>query len=346
MAAAAFAYPLMLAFPATYLAVGGWRALRRARAAGRRADWRAALRGPRRLAWAAGAVGALAVCAVLIRGVGEKTISAAAALSPWGDLSGWSGSALPYLPFPRFLGLPDGGGWAWLAVAAIALAAAWGLARAPRATAVPLGATVLGALAFALYFRLRAQAQLFYFKDLGFAGPLLVTLAVVGAGDLIGRARARAPAPGRSRWVAGLAAAGLAAVAVTSFVATRRDVAGTFEQASTGVLALRDWSARLPARASVRIDVPPSGWQLWADYMLARHRECALTPLVGFFPYAVPGRKADYVVTYATQPRPADATGGALFANSQFRLYRMSAGVPGPDVCSRRMVDVSKVGLT
>ncbi|TML25262.1 MAG: hypothetical protein E6G30_10455 [Actinobacteria bacterium] len=231
--AAAFAYPLMLAFPAAYLAVGGWRALRSARAAGRRADWRAALRGPRRLAWAAGAVGALAVCAVLIRGVGEKTISAAAALSPWGDLSGWSGSALPYLPFPRFLGLPDGGGWAWLAVAAIALAAAWGLARAPRATAVPLGATVLGALAFALYFRLRAQAQLFYFKDLGFAGPLVVTLAVVGAGDLIGRARARAPAPGRSRWVAGLAAAGLAAVAVTSFVATRRDVAGTFEQAST-----------------------------------------------------------------------------------------------------------------
>ena len=107
---------------------------------------------------------------MLIRGVGEKTISAAAALSPWGDLSGWSGSALPYLPFPRFLGLPDGGGWAWLAVAAIALAATWGLARAPRATAVPLGATVLGALAFALYFRLRAQAQLFYFKDLGFAG--------------------------------------------------------------------------------------------------------------------------------------------------------------------------------
>src|SRR5439155_25980366 len=80
LAAAAFAYPLMLAFPVVYLAVGGWRARREARAAWRRLDWRAALRGPRRLVWAPVTVAALAVCAVLIRGVGEKTISAAAAL--------------------------------------------------------------------------------------------------------------------------------------------------------------------------------------------------------------------------------------------------------------------------
>ena len=44
-------------------------------------------------------------------------------------------------------------------------------------------------------FRLRTDGSLFYFKDLGFLAPIVVTLAVVGLADLVRRA-----ARGRVVW--------------------------------------------------------------------------------------------------------------------------------------------------
>ena len=43
-------------------------------------------------------------------------------------------------------------------------------------------------------------------------------------------------------------------------------------------LELRDWAAALPAGASVRLDVPPGGDQLWAGYFLSRQPLCSLGP--------------------------------------------------------------------
>jgi hypothetical protein len=132
-------------------------------------------------------------------------------------------------------------------------------------------------------------------------------------------------------------------VAATS---TRRELRGTNDYASSYVLALHDWARALPPDASVRIDIPPSGYQLWADYMLSPRRVCALKPLVGFFPYAQPGRKADYVLTLSEQRRPRDASGAPVFASVQFRMWRMRPDVPGPDVCTPRMTDsITKVNI-
>ncbi len=320
----AFAYPLMLPIPLLFLAVATWRARRGLRRFVRRPG------GPAWV-WIPGAVIGLAVLAVLVRGVAEKGASAAVALSPWGDLTAWSGSGLPHLPFQRGLGLLDPGGVVLvsLLLALVAGAAAWGLWRAPREASVPLAITLVLGLGFAVYFNHRAQAELFYFKTLGLIGPLVVVAAVLGLGDLV---RRRPP-------VAVAAGIAITILVVTAATSTRRELRGTNDYASTGVLEIRDWAHSLPPGASVRIDIPPSGYQLWADYMLSPRRVCALNPLVGFFPYAVPGRKADYALTLTEQGRPRDAAGTPVLASPQFALWRLRANVPGPDVCSPRMID-------
>jgi hypothetical protein len=315
----AFAYPLMLPFPALFLAVGAWRERERLR-----------LRRPS-VPVAAGALAALAVAAVLVRGVVEKAVSAAIALSPWGDLGGWSGNALLNIPFHRALGLFDPGGVVLVAaaVAVVLGAAAYAVWRAPRDAGVPLGVTVGAGLLAAAYFRHRTQAELFYFKTVGFAGPLAAMLAVVGLADLARRPRGWGIAAGVA----------LAAFAVAVAVNSRRELLATNVYVSRDVLAIRDWSRSLPRGATVRIDVPPGGHQLWAAYMLADRRVCALRPLIGFFPYPPQSRRADYAVAYSVSGRPRDATGPAVRRTRQFTMWRLRPGLPGPDICSRRMID-------
>jgi len=327
--AGAFAYPLMLPFPALFLAVGAWLARRGGGLRLARPGWGTAVAG----------VAVLALGAALFRGVAEKSAGAAVALSPWGDLTAWSGDVVLELPYHRFLGLPappGGAVAAGLMLAVVLAAAAWGLRRSPREVAIPLGATVAAALLFGVYFRHRAQAELFYFKDMGFAGPLAASLAVVGLWDLAGRLRDRRPG---ARALGAAAAAALVAFAAGVAIATRREVTNTYAYATTEVLELRDWASALPPGASVRIDVPPSGYQLWTQYMLAARPVSASRPLVGFFPYPPRGRRADFVIAMTTQRRPRDAAGPPVFQNAQFRLWRMRPDVPGPDTSSRRMVD-------
>ncbi|HVE67116.1 MAG TPA: hypothetical protein VNB64_00910 [Solirubrobacteraceae bacterium] len=317
----AFAYPLMLPFPALFLALAAWRERRRLR-----------LSRPS-LPVAAGAVAGLALTAVLLRGVVEKAVSAAIALSPWGDLGAWSGNALLNIPFHRSVGLLDPGGTVLVmgALAAVLAAAAYAVWRAPRDVGAPLGVTVAAGLLAAAYFRHRTQAELFYFKTVGFAGALAGPLAVVGLADLVRRRRPPALAAG-----AGVA---LAAFAVAIALNTRRELLDTNVYVSRDVLAIRDWSRSLPPGATVRIDVPPGGHQLWAAYMLADRRVCALRPLIGFFPYPPQSRRAGYAVAYSGSGRPRDATGPAVRRTRQFTMWRLRPGLPGPDVCSRRMID-------
>ena len=327
----AFAYPLMLPFPVLFLAVWAWRERARVRPFLRRPG------GPAWV-WVPAAVAALALFAVLVRGVVEKTASAAVALSPWGDLSAWSGPGLPHLPFHRAFGLIDPGGSVLvvLMLALILAAAAWGVWRSAPDARVPFAVTLVAALAAAGYLDHRTQAELFYFKAMGMLAPLVVTAAVVGLADVV---RRRPP-------LSVAAAAAAAALVVVAATSTRRELDGTNDYASRYVLQLHSWARALPSDASVRIDIPPSGYQLWADYMLSPRRVCALNPLVGFFPYAQPGRKADYVLVLSEQRRPRDATGAPAFANTQFRMWRMRPGVPGPDVCTQRMIDsITKVNV-
>jgi len=331
LALALFAYPLLLPFPAVFLLAAAWRAPR---------DWMAELRqipGPRArpLPWLAAAVVAVPVAAVLVRGVLEKVLSAAAVLAPWTDLGGWSGTALPYLPLSWFVGMQAPVVVAAVLIAGVVAAAALGLRRVSSAElrAGMAAMLVTGGLVGA-YFYARGEGQLFYFKALAFTGPLVVAAAVAGLASV-------ALTPGRLRL--GAAAALLALVLVLGNGA-RQEIDETYDHASPAVLELRDWDSELPAGASVRIDVPPSGYQLWSWYMLASRPVSAFDPLSGFFPHPPAGRKADLVLAFAADPRPSGAVGAPVRRNARFVLYRLDPRIPGPDVSTRRLIyDQSRI---
>jgi hypothetical protein len=326
----AAAYPLMLPFPLLVLALAAWLVWRRRRAAGEPLGWIAALRlprGRRSLAlWIPLGVVALALAPTLARGVVEKAVTAAEVVVPWGDLFGWRG-ALGYLPLGRFFGLPDAALWAALGVPLVVALAAYGLWRAPRSLGLPLAVTCAAGVALGAYFRLRQYGDLFYFKTLAFSGMLTVAAAGAGLGMLAERRRLPA-------------AVGAAALVVLFAFGARAEIDETYDQLTPQLLEIRDWSERLPPGGSVRVDLPPDGYQLWAVYMLADRPVSALRPLTGtFFPYPPRGRKADYLLTRAQGSVSPDATGAPLLANDQYRLYRMRERVPGRDVSSQRLVE-------
>ncbi|MDQ3609690.1 MAG: hypothetical protein M3459_12440, partial [Actinomycetota bacterium] len=285
-----FAYPLLLPFPAVFLGVCAFQKWRHARAEGRSPGWIATLRLPRvrdhKLASTVLAALSVPIFLVLGRGVLEKTGSASQVVLPGGDLSGWSGPALGYLPFARFFGV-DGTGSIALGLTLVVFALAVHAARAMhRDVALAMGAVTAGALAFALSFRLREDGELFWFKILGFLGPLVLTLAVIG---LVGLLR-------EARGVARRASAVLAAVLLVLLVnaGAAREIDATFEYATAPLLELATWDERLPAGASVRIDVQPTGYQLWTWYMLDDRPVSATAPLVGFFPHPPFGFTGDF----------------------------------------------------
>ncbi|HEV2752198.1 MAG TPA: hypothetical protein VGV36_00035, partial [Solirubrobacteraceae bacterium] len=329
-----FAYPLLLPFPALFLGVVAWLQWRRAKAEERRPGWIAALGLPRvrahHVGYAIVGLLSLPVVAVLVRGVIEKTWSAAAVVFPGGDLSGWSGPALPYLPFARFFGIEGSGPLAVGAVLGILALAFHGARALRRDVALAMGAVTAGALVFALFFYLRGQGELFYFKILSFLGPLVLTLGVLGLWRGWTRA-SRAPAR---------VALGVGGVVLVLALAagTARELDETYEYATAPVLELARWDERLPAGASVRIDVPPSGYQLWTWYMLDSRPVSASAPLTGFFPHPPFGRAGDFALTVAQAPRPPDALGAPVLRNSGYAMYRLDSDPRVPDTSSQRLV--------
>jgi hypothetical protein len=141
-----------------------------------------------------------------------------------------------------------------------------------------------------------------------------------------------------------LVAAGVAAAAWRTHVELGR----TYDQVTAEMRELGKWSDRLPRDASVRLDVAPSGYQLWAGYFLARHPLDSPAPLVGTtYPAVTYGTRADYAVATApaltrrlaasglalpglhdTAPRP-------LLANDQF-VARRVVRPRGPETATRR----------
>jgi hypothetical protein len=325
-ALALFAYPLLLPFPAVFLAAVAWQ--RR-----REIDWRGALRleglRRRRWLWPLLAIPAIPVVAVLVRGFVEKVGPAISAVRPGGDLSGWGGGGvLPYLPFGRFLGIDGRTGIVVVLVLGVLVAAVLGLRASRPEVGRALGVMLAGALLGAIYIRGRGDGELFYFKDLAFAGPLILTLAVVGLALRTPRA---------------VAVVGLVALTLALNEGTRREVAVTYGQLTPTMLDLRAWDREIPANESIRLDVPPIGWQLWSWYLLPRHRVSAPAPLGGFFPHPPRGTVADLSLVKLPGKRPRDAVGAPLRANADFRLYRLRPS-RGRDTSSQALIsDVKKI---
>ena len=312
LAVLAFAYPLAL--PIGLLALGFllWPERRRLRAV------RRVYRGPRSLLWL------LPLGLVLLVPVGgayEKMVSAATLLLSAEPLTNWGGDLTGWYPEPWFLGARS---WEGLAVVGPLLVALAALTL--RDLPVTLRRGMLALLAFgvvaAVYFRLRDVGWYFHFKTLAFVAPFLLTLAAAGA--------ARAPRR--------LGAAALAVLLAFALANGRAEVDRTFDQLPLGVLALRDVDARLPPGASVRIDVDPLH-QPWTAFWMHGQPLCSRRPLTGTsYPHVPRSRKADYVLGFREEPRPADATGRPVLQAGYFALWRMDPATPGRDACSQEMV--------
>jgi hypothetical protein len=327
LAVGAFAYPLALPIPLLALAVFVWRDRAERRARGEevpdlavRKRIGALYRGPRSLLWM---VPLGLTLAIPVLGVIEKAYRAAQVLLPGHSLSSWGGDLYQFFPEQRFLGLAFSRLW-WVAAIAM-LVLMWRMLRdQPRPLAWGLLSLVgFGALA-AFYLRLRPHGYYFHFKALAFIAPVLVACAVVGAQRLASR---------RLRITV------LVLYTLTVGSAALKETRNTFVEIDQNLQQFRTWDHDLPKNASVRLDLVP-GTQLWGGYLLYHHPVCSQHPLLGTdYPHVPIARKADYAVIEATKPRPVDAVDAPpVYANSEFRLYRLKADTPGPAGCSKRLV--------
>jgi hypothetical protein len=327
-AVGAFAYPLMLPFPLLAGAGFWWLARRERRARGEPVapiDPRALWRGKRSLVWI---VPVVLLLAVPIVGVAEKVqVAVSLLINPGNSLIGWQGDLQHYPPAGEFLAIFPNGASGLMALAVVALGFA-GLWRAPRVLGRPLTAVLAAALAFAVYFRAVRYGQYFYFKVLSFAGPQLLTAAVVFLGSVAVGARRVAL---RS---AGLAA--IAALCVSALLSARSEIATSYDQLSPETIELRDWAAALPPGASIRLDTPRAS-QLWQAYMLSSHPLGSRDPITNY-PHVPVSAGARYAVDEPLLPPPADSAGAPMRRNSELRLWRLRS--TAPDTTSRRMIPI------
>ena len=322
---AGLAYPLMLPYP-LLAALGFAIALKRRPPL---PDWS-------RGRWLVAGGIVLELLAVPLAGVVEKARDAARVLfDPGHDLHGWAGPLDDFLPFGSFVSV-GGGLPALLAVTAFAV---FGLTRVPRAPALALGGLLaLSALAD-VRLRVAEFGAYFDFKHLAFVGPLLITLAAIGAAELVSRRR---PA------LVAIGAAAIAAWSVSAAVQVGKEVDRRYGPVTPALKEIGRWSDDLPAGTSVRIDVPPSGWQHWVAYFLADHPVNTPRPDT-HFPHAPAGTRADYSLSPAhplsSNPAlrrlrfmtPPNAIDPPLRQNDEWVLRRLE-GAPGAETASRRAI--------
>ncbi len=320
-----FAYPLAAPIPLVPIVVFIWLERRRRIASGERTLRVGDLyQGRRSLLWI---VPVAALLAVPVAGVIQKAWQAAGVLLPGHALSGsWKGDLTHFIPFDRFLSLPNSS-VAVVLVVGVLLLAIRGLAGQTRSLSWGLGGLLAFGLLLALYFRQRHNGWYFEFKLLAFIGPLLLLIATIGAAKL--------------RAVGVVCVAVLAVCTAGSTVA---EVNGTGSQLPKTTIQLAGWTKALPPNASIRLDMWPP-LQLWGAYFLSARPLCSQQPLLATdYPHVPVSRKAEYIVASPPTAHPRDAIGSPLRVNGGYVLYKENPAVPGVSHCSRRRLDRAYTG--
>ncbi len=293
----------------------------------------------RRHAWAMGIV------AVLVLG----PAAAAAAVKLWDALSQifsthsslWGGDVTSLIPVGWFVG--TGGGV--LPALAVLAVAALGVQGLRRRIGVALGVVLALLLLLDIRFRTASTGAYMDFKHLSFVGLLVLVLAATATARLV-FSRSRVAV------LAGLLIAAGWTVAALHRSGTEGKTTGV--QVTSELFQVRTWADRLPKGASVRVDVPASGAQLWAVNMLGNHPVDAPDPVLSTtYAHAPYGTRAQYSLSlrYALNPNPRikvpvppilHAQNPPLFENDQYVLRRVvwPAGQAGvPTTASRKLVE-------
>ena len=257
-----------------------------------------------------------------LQGVLEKVSVSTRVLAPGYSLVNWGGDLTGFFPERFFLGFDDAG----FGVAGDAPAHRRPRARAARARR----ATSAGAWAG---------------SSRSACSPRCTSARASTAGTSTSR-RSRSPRRSASRRAAGLARlkwAWVSALALIFLVGATRDgaaqeIGSTFDQLPKSMLELKRVDAMLPPDTSVRLDMPADGRQLWAGIILSGQPLCSQQPVLETsYPHVPVSRKADYVLADDDWRKPFDAVGPPVLTLDRYVLYRMSADIPGPDRCSRKM---------
>ncbi len=258
-------------------------------------------------------------------------------LTPNGAL--WQGDITHYLPVGWFVG--TGGGI--IPALAVAVVALFALSRIPRRLALALGLGILVMVLVDIRVRLTSTGPYMDFKQLSFVGMLVLTLAAAAVagrladgGTAVRGVLARRPLARRPLVLASGAALLALGWAAAAGAQDHTEIIQTQPQVTPQLFQIRAWAARLPAGASVRVDIPHSGTQLWAVYMLGSHPVDTPDPvLYTTYAHAPSGWRADYSLALRYYPLPGPdgrprrypvppfAHNPPMAANDQFVLRRI-----------------------
>ncbi|MHB8689951.1 MAG: hypothetical protein ACYDHH_01770 [Solirubrobacteraceae bacterium] len=282
------AYPLALPYPIVIVGALGL-------AQGRR-SWKMQvnarkfqLRGAR--AWIAVPVGLALLAPAVVGAVLKLKEAVSQLLTPGSQL--WGGDIHHLLPVGPFLGV--GGGI--LAALPVLVLAALGVRSVTggRRVQLALGGVLVALCVLDLRFRLVSSGAYMDYKHLTFVGVFVLVLAASFVMRLLWSADRRLVAAG---------AVLLAAWAIPAAVQDRSDAFLLPQQVDSQTFQIRDWINRLPPGASVRVDIPPGGTQLWAVYMVGSHPVSSSDPIRGTtYAYAHGSIRGDYALTLRYDPR-------------------------------------------
>ncbi|MFP5361147.1 MAG: hypothetical protein ACLGI5_00280 [Thermoleophilia bacterium] len=258
-----------------------------------------------------------------VKGVFEKAGSVLHLLNYGGSLANWGGDLPGFIPERYFLGLGDEAATA-AALALLIAGLGLGLRRAPRDVRWGLGIVLVFGVLAALFFRPRDYGWYFHFKALAFVAPIGIAIAAVGLSRF------------RHAWVSAVALILLLGAARTG---AADEIGQTFDQLPKSLLELRSVDARLPPDASLRLDMPADGRQLWAGILIGGQPLCSQKPVMETsYPHVPVSRAADFVLVDDDWRKPFDAVGPPLMTLDRYQLFRLRPGLAGGDRCSRRMV--------
>jgi|GEM_PF-2514053 len=313
-----FAYPLALPVPLMSILV--FMAFERRRR-GLRLIARPRLRSRRDLIWIVPL--ALLLLTGPVKGVFEKAGSVLHLVNYGGSLANWGGDLPGFIPERYFLGLGNAGSTV-IALALLIAGLVIGLRHAARDVRWGLGIVLVFGVMAALFFRPREYGWYFHFKALAFVAPIGIAIAAVGLARL------------RHVWVSALA---LILVIGAARASAAEEIGQTFDQLPKNLLELRTVDERLPADASLRLDIPADGRMLWAGIMLGGQPLCSQKPVLETsYPHVPVSRAADYVLVDDDWRAPFDAVGPPVMTLDRYRVFRLRPGLPGGDRCSREMV--------